>query len=356
MSTTESSARPSTPRTVLEIEGVTQRFPIGGGRQVHALNDVSFAVAQGETLGVVGESGCGKSTLLKAILQAPPPIAGSVRFEGHQLVGMPGKQLRGVRPRMGMVFQDPYSSLDPRFRIADLVAEPLAAQKVPRAERAGRVAELLDLVGLDVAQHGRRRPAEVSGGQLQRVAIARALALEPAVLLCDEVVSALDVSVQAQVLNVLERIRQRKQLATIFVSHDLSVVRHVSDRINVMYLGSVVELGPADDVYERPVHPYTEALVSASPTPMAGGARRDRIVLEGDLPSPVDPPAGCSFNTRCPRAAERCRVDTPALRVFGPDHVAACHYPLRPPESERAQPAPAINTNHVERGVPLTHG
>jgi oligopeptide transport system ATP-binding protein len=231
-----------------------------------------------------------------------------------------------------MVFQDPYSSLDPRFKIIDLVTEPLAAQKVPKADRAGRIEELFDMVGLDVGQHGSRRPAEVSGGQLQRVAIARALALDPAILLCDEVVSALDVSVQAQVLNVLEVIRQQRHLASIFVSHDLSVVRHVSDRINVMYLGSVMEIGPADDVYERPVHPYTGALISASPAPMTGVRIRERVVLEGDLPSPVTPPPGCSFNTRCPNAQTLCRLEVPELRAFGAGHFAACHFPLREPD------------------------
>jgi peptide/nickel transport system ATP-binding protein len=328
---------------VLEVEHLTQRFPLGGGRQVHALNDVSFTVAKGETVGIVGESGCGKSTLLKTILQAPPPTFGTVRFLGKDLVSMPRQDLQRVRPRLGMVFQDPYSSLDPRFKIIDLVTEPLAAQKVPKADRAGRIEELFDMVGLDVRQHGGRRAAEVSGGQLQRVAIARALALEPAILLCDEVVSALDVSVQAQVLNVLEVIRQQKDLASIFVSHDLSVVRHVSDRINVMYLGSVMEIGPADDVYEHPIHPYTGALISASPAPMVGVRPRERIVLEGDLPSPVSPPPGCSFNTRCPNAQERCRVEVPELREFSAGHFAACHFPLRDPHVTPIPVACAIN-------------
>jgi oligopeptide transport system ATP-binding protein len=318
---------------VLVVDGLTQRFAIGGGRQVHALNDVSFEVAEGETLGVVGESGCGKSTLLKTILQAPPPVEGSVRFQGVELNRLPRQELQRVRPRLGMVFQDPYSSLDPRFTIVDLVSEPLAAQKVPRRDRLQRIGELFEMVGLDLGQHGSRRPSEVSGGQLQRVAIARALALEPAILLCDEVVSALDVSVQAQVLNVLERIRQDQDLASIFVSHDLSVVRHVSDRINVMYLGSIMEIGPADDVYERPVHPYTEALISASPTPMDGSAVTNRIILEGDLPSPVNPPPGCSFSTRCPHVRDRCRTEEPTLRSFGHRHMAACHFPLREPDA-----------------------
>ena len=317
---------------LLVVDRLVQRFELGGGRSVHALNDVSFDVAHGETLGVVGESGCGKSTLLKTILQAPPPVTGSVVFDGNVLNELPRKELHRIRPRMGIVFQDPYSSLDPRFKIEELVAEPLATQGVPRRDRRAIISDLFDMVGLDLAQLGERRPAEVSGGQLQRVAIARALALEPTILLCDEVVSALDVSVQAQVLNVLERIRQERHLASIFVSHDLSVVRHVSDRINVMYLGSIMEIGPADDVYERPVHPYTEALISASPAPTEGGRVRDRVVLEGDLPSPVEPPPGCSFNTRCPHAREQCTTDTPELRSFGDRHWAACHFPLREPD------------------------
>ncbi|MFT3852499.1 MAG: ATP-binding cassette domain-containing protein [Ilumatobacteraceae bacterium] len=330
MITDATPGRRLTSDTVLALRGVSQHFDIGGGRTVYALNDVSIDVRSGETLGIVGESGCGKSTLLQAILQAPRPTQGSVVFEGVELTRLGRRDLDRVRPRIGMVFQDPSSSLDPRFKVREIVAEPLVAQGMKRPERAARVDELVELVGLDPVHHGDRLPSQLSGGQLQRVAIARALAVGPSTLLCDEVVSSLDVSIQAQILNVFETVRQERSLASVFVSHDLAVVRHVSDRISVMYLGSTMEIGPADEIHDRPVHPYTEALLSSSPQP-PGTAARQRIVLQGEIPSPVDPPSGCSFRTRCPRAEELCAVERPVLRPFGDGHVAACHFPLRAP-------------------------
>ena len=316
------------PDPALRVVDLAQEFPAGRGRVVKALRGVSIDARQGETLGIVGESGCGKSTLLRTVVLAPRPVRGQILFEGADLVQLDRRALARLRPRLALIFQDPYSSLDPRFRVRDLVGEPMLAQGVERGKRQERTAELLDAVGLDAGHHGERRPGELSGGQLQRVAIARALALDPAVLLCDEIVSALDVSVQAQILNVLEDLRDRFPLTTLFVSHDLGVVRHVSDRIGVMYLGTLSELGPTDAVYTAPAHPYTEALIAAAPGLGTGGKRRH---LGGELPSPIDPPSGCPFRTRCPKAQGLCAREMPEQRSFGPGHTAACHFPLREP-------------------------
>lgn len=309
-------------QVLLSIRDVHQVFEVGRGRRLRALRGVDLDVHEGETLGVVGESGCGKSTLLRAIVSAPRPTGGSVVFEGKELTAMDRGELAAVRPHLGFVFQDPFSALDPRFLVRDLVEEPLLAAGIPREQRRRRSRELLDLVGLDPDHHGERKSGQLSGGQLQRVAIARALAVEPRVLLCDEIVSALDVSVQAQVLNLLEGLRRKLGLTSIFVSHDLAIVRHVSDRVAVMYLGKVVEVGPTDEIYNRPRHPYTRYLTGAAP------GLGERAALQGELPSPLSPPSGCPFRTRCPRAKELCAEVEPPMASYADQHSAACHFPL----------------------------
>lgn len=307
---------------LLSLRAVEQEFRVGRGARLRALRGVDLDVHQGETLGIVGESGCGKSTLLRAVVSAPRPTGGSVVFDGRDITAMDRRELAEVRPHLGFVFQDPFSALDPRFVVRDLVEEPMLAAGIGREQRRERSRELLDLVGLDPDHHGERKSGQLSGGQLQRVAIARALAVEPRVLLCDEIVSALDVSVQAQVLNLLEELRRKLGLTSLFVSHDLAIVRHVSDRVAVMYLGKVVEVGPTDDIYHRPRHPYTSYLTGAVP----GGG--NRATLQGELPSPMNPPSGCPFRTRCPRAESVCADVEPPMVTYGAQHSAACHFPL----------------------------
>jgi peptide/nickel transport system ATP-binding protein len=313
--------------SLLRVEHLTVEFPAGRGRKVHAVSDVSFDVAAGETLGLVGESGCGKSTTGRAILQLPSPTAGSVTFDGRQLVGMPGSELRRLRPAMQIILQDPISSLNPRRKIARIVAAPLRAWQRPDAEIADKVAEVMDAVGLDLAQVGDRRPRSFSGGQAQRICIARALVLEPRLLVCDEPVSSLDVSIQAQILNLLQDMKRRFGLTMVFVSHDLAVVSHISDRLAVMYLGKLCEIGDAATIYDQPAHPYTNALLASVPTadptrPLAPPS------LPPVLPSPIDPPSGCRFRTRCPRATERCGEEEPVMRPLGDDRFVACHHPV----------------------------
>jgi oligopeptide/dipeptide ABC transporter ATP-binding protein len=335
---------------LLEVRHVVQEFVVRGhggvkGGVVQAVTDVSFDVKKGETLGIVGETGSGKSTLVRSILQAPSPKSGSVIFEGTDLVKTKRRDLLAIRRHIQMVFQDPYNSVDPKWRVSDIVEEPLIAAHIgTRLERKRRVAELLELVGLDVGEHGPRRARELSGGQCQRVAIARALALNPALIICDEAVSSLDVLVQAQVLNLFEKLRAEFNLSYLFVAHDLALVKQVSDRVAVMYLGKLCEIGPADWIYQEPLHPYTVALLAAIPRPdpdsegpQTGG------VISGEPPSPIDPPSGCRFRTRCPRAEQRCADEIPELRAPGdhPDHLVACHFPVAPPAVEEQVPATA---------------
>ena len=317
---------------LLEVEGLKVHFPVRRdwrGRptaSVRAVDGVSLSIRKGETVGLVGESGCGKSTLGRAIVRLETPTAGNVRFEGRDLATLQGADLRRARRRLQMVFQDPYGSLDPRWTIEEIVEEGLCLHEpsMAKAMRRERVAALLRDVGLDPSLAA-RYPHEFSGGQRQRIGIARALAVEPSLIVCDEVVSALDVSVQAQVVNLLAELQRSRGLAFLFIAHDLAVVEHLSERILVMYLGRVVESGSAQQVCGAPQHPYTQALISAVPSLDRSAARTQRIRLQGEVPSPLAPPAGCPFHPRCPMARDQCRVEVPRLRVLGDGREAACH-------------------------------
>jgi peptide/nickel transport system ATP-binding protein len=312
---------------LLEVEQLRVAFATPRGL-LKAVDGVDLALEAGETLGLVGESGCGKSTLAKAIMRLVPISGGAVRVEGEDITTLEGAALRRIRPKLQMVFQDPYGSLNPRRRVGTLVAQPLTLAGWKTRDARARVAELLAQVGLPT-EAAERYPHEFSGGQRQRIGIARALALSPKVLILDEPVSALDVSVRAQVINLLQNLQARLGVAYLFVSHDLTVVEHVADRLLVMYLGRVVERGPAEALWRRPAHPYTQALLSAAPIadPVLA-RRRKRIVLQGDLPSPVDPPSGCAFRTRCRFAVARCAAETPLLRPVGAGQDVACHFDL----------------------------
>ena len=346
---------PGTP--LVEVSHLKQYFPIKSGllidrevARVHAVDDVSFSISPGETFGIVGESGCGKSTLSRCVLRLLEPTDGTVRFAGRDITDLSRRELRPLRREMQMIFQDPYASLNPRKRVGQIVGDPMRLHKTVPKDGDGaakeavkpRVQALLERVGLN-PEHYNRFPHEFSGGQRQRIGIARALALEPRLIVADEPVSALDVSIQAQIVNLLDELQDEFGLTYVFVAHDLGVVRHVSDRVGVMYLGKLVEVSPADELYSRPIHPYTAALLSAIPIPdPRRNQARERIVLEGDVPSPIDPPAACRFHTHCPRATELCSQIEPPLVDYGGGHLAACHHPLNvtPADVARATIAP----------------
>jgi oligopeptide/dipeptide ABC transporter ATP-binding protein len=315
---------------LLEVSELRKHFPVRKGLfsrvagQVYALDGVSFQVNQGETFGLVGESGCGKTTVARAILRLTPATGGQVRFLGQDLFSLGHREMRAMRRQMQIIFQDPYASLNPRMTVGAIVGEPLRVHReAVGARRRELTAELLELVGLRPGD-ATRYPHQFSGGQRQRIGIARALALRPKLIICDEPVSALDVSIQSQILNLLDDLQQRLGLTYIFIAHGLNVIRHVSDHVGVMYLGRFVEMAPVDELYTHPSHPYTEALLSAMPVPDPFVVQR-RIVLEGDVPSPRNPPPGCRFHGRCPQVMERCRTDEPALRDIGGGHLVACH-------------------------------
>ena len=322
---------------LVEVRGLKTWFPITAGllqrtvAHVRAVDGVDLEIRQGETLGLVGESGCGKSTLGRSILRLVQPTEGSVLFKGEDVTRLSGAAMRSLRREMAMIFQDPYASLDPRQTVGEIVGEPLDIHGLypNRRERQERVQELLHVVGLNPA-FGNRYPHEFSGGQRQRVGIARALAVDPSFIVCDEPISALDVSIQAQIINLLERLQEQFRLTYLFIAHDLSVVKHISDRIVVMYLGKIVEVASSSDLYRRPKHPYTGSLLSAIPIPDPKvERRRQRLILKGDVPSPVNPPSGCRFRTRCFKAQQRCAEEEPPLDVVHlGDHEAACFFPL----------------------------
>lgn len=324
-------ASTETQQPLLQVRNLAKHFPIHGGllkRQVgtvKAVDGVSFDVRAGETLGLVGESGCGKSTLGRTLIRLYKPTSGDIIFDGQTVSTLPEASLKQFRQQVQMVFQDPFSSLNPRKTIATILAEPFAAQGLfTAAERQQRIDEMLHRVGLNPGLKN-RYPHEFSGGQRQRIGIARALALRPKLIIADEPVSALDVSIQSQVLNILEDLQDELDLTYIFIAHDLAVVKHISDRIGVMYLGNIMELAPKHGLYANPLHPYTQALLSAVPKAHPDEQRPGRILLKGDIPSPANPPAGCVFHTRCPQASEQCRLQTPKLQEKAPDHWVACH-------------------------------
>ena len=332
---------PDDRRPLVRVSGVKKYFPITQGiifqreiGRVHAVDGVDLEVAPGETLGIVGETGCGKSTLARLICRLLPVTEGTIEFDGQDITNMKGNQLRQLRREIQMIFQDPYSSLNPRKRVGAIIGDPFEIHGLADGkELKKRVQELMETVGLN-PEHYNRFPAEFSGGQRQRIGVARALALRPKLVICDEPVSALDVSIQAQVINLLEDLQNEFKLTYIFIAHDLSVVRHVSNRVGVMYLGKVVELADARRLYAEPKHPYTGALLSAIPVPDPDTAQqRERVILVGDVPSPIDPPSGCRFHPRCPKAQERCVHEVPPLEPKTAGDLAACHFPLEPGEN-----------------------
>jgi oligopeptide transport system ATP-binding protein len=330
------SAQSTEERPLLDVRNLIMHFPLTQGiiiqrkvGAVQAVDGVSFTVKKGETLGLVGESGCGKSTTGRAILQLYKPTAGEVVFDGKDLTKLDSGDMRKMRRHLQMIFQDPYASLNPRMTVGNIVSEPMQIHNlVPKAERTKRVQELLQTVGLN-PYFANRYPHEFSGGQRQRIGIARALAANPDFIVCDEPVSALDVSIQAQIVNLLEDLQDQFKLTYLFIAHDLSVVRHISDRVAVMYLGKIVEMADRNELYENPMHPYTKALLSAVPIPdPVIERRRERIILTGDVPSPINPPTGCHFHTRCPYVMDICKQVDPPYTAKGPDHLVACHlYP-----------------------------
>jgi oligopeptide transport system ATP-binding protein len=331
-----SNMNASNNETLLKVDDLVMHFPIYRGviqRQVgavRAVDGVSFNIKRGETLGLVGESGCGKSTTGRTILQLYRPTSGAVHFEDVDLVHLKGEGLRQMRRKMQMIFQDPYASLNPRMTVADIVGEPLTVHNVARGkEIQDRVHHLLEIVNLNPS-FASRYPHEFSGGQRQRIGVARALALQPSFIICDEPISALDVSIQAQVVNLLEELQEQFNLTYLFIAHDLSMVKHISDRVAVMYLGVIVELATRDELYAKPLHPYTQALLSAVPIPdPIADAKRKRVILQGDVPSPANPPSGCRFRTRCPIAEAVCAETRPEFREIKPGHFVACFFAER---------------------------
>ncbi|PZR60651.1 MAG: peptide ABC transporter substrate-binding protein [Chloroflexi bacterium] len=348
------------PGALVDVQNLKIHFPILTGvfqteaGRVRAVDDISFEIRKGETLGLVGESGCGKTTTGRALIRLRNPTAGKVFFDGRDLMSLSRGELRRMRRRMQIIFQDPYGSLNPRMTVGSIVSEPLETHHLSSGHRMDRVRELLALVGLN-PNYTNRYPHEFSGGQRQRIGIARALAVEPEFIVCDEPISALDVSIQAQVLNLLVELREQFGLTYLFIAHDLSVVRHISDRVGVMYLGKLVELGPPTAIYESPGHPYTRALLSAVPIPDPKAERkRRRVILTGDVPSPVNPPSGCRFHTRCwlyerLGRPENCRTEDPPLRQIGDDHRAACHYAE---DALKSDVGVAHLEDRVRRGTP----
>ncbi|NBI28749.1 ABC transporter ATP-binding protein [Chengkuizengella marina] len=315
-------------KTLLDVKNLSKEFKVGGGRKLKAVNDVSFSILEGETFGLVGESGCGKSTTGRTILQLYNASKGQIHFNGKDILKMNKKQKYSLHREMQMIFQDPYASLNPRLTVTEIISEGMDALGLYKGDKAGkyeRVLELLNKVGLK-KNHANRYPHEFSGGQRQRIGIARALAVKPKFIIADEPISALDVSIQAQVVNLFQDLQEEENLTYLFIAHDLSMVKHISDRIGVMYLGKLVEVSESVELYNKPLHPYTQALLSAIPIPdpkveMA----RERIVLQGDVPSPMNPPSGCHFRTRCPHATKECQETVPALREVENGHFVACH-------------------------------
>ncbi|MCP3740084.1 ABC transporter ATP-binding protein [Rossellomorea sp. BNER] len=321
----------STKKPVLEIQGLKQYFPVKREslfqpkQEVKAVDDISFTIYEGETLSIVGESGCGKSTTGRAILQLDKPTEGTIKYNGVDLNSLSKKEMRKMRGDIQVIFQDPFASLNPRQTVRKILKEAMTIQKVvPPSQQEKRMKELLDYVGLPVISLD-RLPHEFSGGQRQRIGIARALAVNPKIIICDEAVSALDVSIQAQILNLLKRLQKEFQLTYLFISHDLSVVRHISDRVMVMYLGKLVEIGAKHQLFQQPAHPYTKALLSAIPVADISMKTKERIILKGDVPSPLNPPSGCKFHTRCPLATDLCKSELPPM-VGNDGHFARCHY------------------------------
>jgi len=340
----------STDTSLIEVKNLVKHFPITTGilfqkqvGAVKAVDDVSFDVRRGETLGIVGETGCGKSTTARLLMRLLEPTSGQILFQGEDIVGHKGAALKQLRKDMQMIFQDPYSSLNPRKTVGTIIGEPFSIHGLltGKGERKQRVQELMDRVGLN-PEHYNRYPHEFSGGQRQRIGVARAIALEPKLLIADEPVSALDVSIQAQVLNLLRDLQRELGLSLVFIAHDLSVVRHMCDRVAVMYLGKIVELAPNESIYSLPRHPYTGALLAAVPVPDPEGAKRERPLLSGDVPSPANPPSACRFHTRCPKAQPKCSVDDPPLEDKGHSTFAACHFPLTDEENATTLPRALI--------------